>query len=114
MKKLLLFVVGAMVCVNVAAQESQSVSDLVSMDEISRDIEWLKSMLDKQKPQDYYVPWKGKQKARGIYVYPVLDVSAAILSQKKQNTEPTGASNNSSGCTGVGLEFGGTIIFVPG
>lgn len=117
MKKLLLMLVGAMICVNVAAQEedmSQSETDSVSMEDLSRDIALLKNMLDKPKPQDYYVPWKGKQKSRGIYVYPVLDVSAAVLSQKGQNVETAKTNNNTSTSTGVGLEFGGTVVFVPG
>ena len=84
------------------------------MEEMSRDIALIKSILDKNKPHDYYVPWRGKQKERGIYVYPALDVSATVLSQKKRSAEPAEAEANSSGSTGVGLEFGGTIVFVPG
>lgn len=91
-------------------------NDTVSLAEISKDIAFLKeSILGKQKPQNYYLPWRGKQNERGIYVYPVVDVSASVLSQKGPTATETSDSNNSStGSTGVGLEFGGSVIFVPG
>ena len=43
----------------------------------------------------------------------MLDVSATVLSQKRQNSTSADA-NNTPASTGVGLEFGGTVIFVPG
>ena len=121
--RLLLLIVSAMVCVNVAAQEekneSQSVKiDTVSLEEVYRDLALIKeSLLNKEPPQEYYVAWNGKQKERGIYIYPVLDISAGVLSHKKQSTDPietNGGSSDPSSTTSVGFEFGGTIIFVPG
>lgn len=111
--RLLLLVVSVIICANIAAQEENNESqsakiDTISLEEVYRDLALIKdNLLNKQTPQEYYVAWKGKQKERGkrgIFIYPALDISAGVLSHKKQSTDPietNGGSSDPSSTTGV-------------
>lgn len=128
MRKVLFLLIGAVMCIDVAAQENGSgVGTNLTLSELSQKLDAtvgelsdLKSLYEESKSNAVYaIPLNGKAwKKHGMHVYPVLEICTGISSNKaKADTELINlvkVENAGESTTSFALEFGGAFVFVPG
>jgi len=101
MKKLLVFVSIMYACVAVA-QEVDLPFDPTTLPVLD-------SMQTSSKDKEFFVPLQANKK---VYLYPTLDMCTSLSRDKHMPKEETIEEDQAS--TGLSLNFGASVIFVPG
>ena len=105
MKKLLLMLACAMCVCAASAQEIGQSFETVSMPDSA-----LIMMAKQTRNKDFFLPLQSK---RNVYIYPTLDMCTS-LSKDKNRPDPENGNIEADVSTGLSLNFGASIIFVPG
>ncbi len=106
MKKLLLLLASIMsICIARAQEEDGPTFETLSVPSPES-----MELAQQTKGKDFFLPLQGK---RHVHIYPTLDMCTS-LSQDKNKPDPENGNIEDKSSTGLSLNFGASIIFVPG